>query len=59
VESARGSSARPLSDADLERKLRDLVRYSGSKCDPAPLIDAIWSLDSSEDAGAIMALAAN
>jgi 2-methylcitrate dehydratase PrpD len=58
VENARGSSSRPLSDVHLEKKLRDLIAYSGARCDPAPLIDAIWSLDTTEDGGALMRLAA-
>jgi 2-methylcitrate dehydratase PrpD len=57
VEQAYGSSARPLSDADLERKLSDLIDYGGSRCDAAQLADAVWSLDRAEDAGALMALA--
>jgi 2-methylcitrate dehydratase PrpD len=58
VESARGSSARPLTDEDLERKLRDLVAFSGATCDVSRLIDAIWSMDEAEDAGTVVALAA-
>jgi 2-methylcitrate dehydratase PrpD len=58
VDHARGGLARPLSDAELERKLRDLVRHGGSGCDPDPLIAAIWSLDRADDAGVLMSLAA-
>jgi 2-methylcitrate dehydratase PrpD len=58
VEAARGSSARPLADSDLEKKMRDLTVYGGARCDPAPLVEAIWSLDSADDAGALMPLAA-
>ncbi|HEX2827979.1 MAG TPA: MmgE/PrpD family protein [Burkholderiales bacterium] len=59
VESARGSSARPLTDDDLERKLRDLVEFGGSTCDVPRLIEAIWNIDETQDAGAITALASN
>ena len=59
VESARGSSARPLADADLEQKLCDLVEYSGSKSDPALIGKAVWSIDETQDAGAIIGLAAH
>lgn len=58
VDQARGSSARPLSDADLESKLKDLAQYGASGCDPEPLIDAIWALDRADDAGSLMPLAA-
>jgi len=47
-----------LSDADLEHKLRELCAWGGSGCAAQPLIDAVWSLDSCTDAGAIMPLAA-
>ncbi|WP_193075999.1 MmgE/PrpD family protein [Pseudomonas sp. FME51] len=58
VVAARGSLAAPLSDAELESKLMDLVIYGGSGCDTQPLLDAIWSLDSAKDAGSLMMLAA-
>ncbi len=58
IDMARGATARPLTDQDLEEKLRVLCREGGSGCDPARLIDAVWTLDSSEDAGAMMRLAA-
>jgi len=58
VEKARGSSERPLSDAELEDKLRDLVQYGASGCEPEPLIRAIWSLERADDAGSLMPLAA-
>jgi 2-methylcitrate dehydratase PrpD len=57
VDRARGSSARPLTDADLEHKLKELAQYGKSGCDPQPLIDAIWSLDHADDAGSLMPLA--
>jgi 2-methylcitrate dehydratase PrpD len=58
VDQARGSSARPLSDTDLENKLKDLAHYGKSGCDPQALIGAIWSLDRADDAGSLMPLAA-
>ena len=57
VEQARGGEKRPLTDADLEAKLRDLAAFGRSGCDTAALIDAVWSLDSNSDAGRLMALA--
>lgn len=57
VEQARGGERRPLTDADLEAKLRDLAAFGQSGCDMTALIDAVWSLDSSNDAGQVMRLA--
>jgi 2-methylcitrate dehydratase PrpD len=54
---ARGGEQQPLSDSDLEHKLRDLADFGASGCDPEPLIDAIWSLDANADAGQVMKLA--
>ncbi len=58
TEQARGSSNNPLSDADLEKKLSELVDYSNAPCEKARLIDAIWALDTVDDAGKVIALAA-
>jgi 2-methylcitrate dehydratase PrpD len=58
VEAARGSLAAPLRDEDLEHKLTELAAWGRSGCAPAPLIGALWSLDSREDAGTLMPLAA-
>jgi 2-methylcitrate dehydratase PrpD len=55
---AQGSLGAPLSDAELERKLRTLCAWGGSGCDPEPLLQALWSLDASTDAGQVAALAA-
>jgi len=57
VEFARGSLDRPLSDAELEQKLRDLCAYSGASIQTQPLIDALWSIDQAPDVAAVMALA--
>ena len=45
VRDALGSLARPLSDADLERKVRGCVAAGGSGCDAGRLIDAAWGVD--------------
>lgn len=52
-----GSLDAPLSDHFLEDKLRDLTAYGCSGCEPQPLIDALWKLEHSNDAGALMRLA--
>ncbi len=57
VEHGRGTPARPLTDAEIEAKVRDLARHGCPGHDPGPLIDAAWALDRATDAGAIMALA--
>ncbi|MGQ0511758.1 MAG: MmgE/PrpD family protein [Betaproteobacteria bacterium] len=57
VAHARGGIARPLSDADLEKKLAELLRFSGARLHARALCDAIWALDGAADAGAVMALA--
>jgi 2-methylcitrate dehydratase PrpD len=57
VEQGRGTPKRPMSDADIEAKVRELARHGCPKLDASPLIDAIWSLDRSADAGAVMRLA--
>lgn len=58
VPHARGSLAQPMSDADLERKLVELSAWGASGVNPQPLIDAIWMLDQSEDAAAMLRRAA-
>jgi len=58
VDVARGAGARPLSDADIEDKLRELCRHGGSGCEAEPLIAAVWGLERAADAGAVMKLAA-
>ena len=55
---ARGSLGNPLSDRDLEDKLQELCRYGQSGCDAAGLIEAVWTLDSAPDAGALIRLSA-
>ncbi len=58
VAAAKGSLAAPLTDADLAKKMHTLAVWSQSGCAPAPLLDALWTLDHCADAGAIMPLAA-
>ncbi len=55
IDGARGTDARPLSDAEIETKFRTLSGECAADCGRAgELIDAIWSLDSADDVGAIM-----
>ena len=46
-----------MSDTDIEAKVKELASYGCPTLDPSPLIDAIWSLDGSPDAGSVMRLA--
>ncbi|BBK34048.1 2-methylcitrate dehydratase PrpD [Stella humosa] len=59
VEAARGSAARPLSDAELEAKFRTLAAYGCPGFDPDPLIAALWAIEDAPDAAAIIRLAAH
>jgi 2-methylcitrate dehydratase PrpD len=56
IKDTRGGSVNPMSDADLEEKLAMLAEYGGFKGNVARLAEAIWSLDSAPDAGAVMKL---
>jgi 2-methylcitrate dehydratase PrpD len=54
---ARGSDVNPMSDADLEGKLRTSAAGWDQHFDARPLIDAIWALDRSTDVSGLMSLA--
>jgi 2-methylcitrate dehydratase PrpD len=54
---ARGSDVNPLSDNDLEDKLRMLAAGWDPRWDATPLIDAIWTLDKAADASKLASLA--
>ena len=58
VEHAIGSEARPMSDADIERKIRGLAEpvLAASKIDR--LIDGCWNIEKIDDVGALIKLAA-
>jgi 2-methylcitrate dehydratase PrpD len=53
---ARGSDANPLSDHDLEDKLRTAAAGWNSDYDATPLIDAVWGIDRLADVSRLMAL---
>jgi 2-methylcitrate dehydratase PrpD len=55
---ARGSLGRPLSDAEIEDKLQTLACLNAPACAVDRLIEAVWGLDQSPDAGKLMPLAA-
>jgi 2-methylcitrate dehydratase PrpD len=53
---ARGSDTNPMSDRDLEEKLRDAALSWNPRHDVAPLIDAIWQVDKSSDVSQLAAM---
>jgi len=53
TQAARGSSANPLKDAEIERKLIDEAKSWRPDHDIRPLIEAVWSLDRSDDVSAL------
>ena len=57
VEQARGSTGRPLTDQDLENKLKTLSEQANTGCDQEALIRAVWAIESLDDVGALMTLA--
>ena len=57
VTDARGSLAAPLTDIDLEAKLREGIGQNGGRFDADALISAVWSLDTARSIAPLMALA--
>jgi len=53
----RGSDVNPMSDGDLEEKLRTAAVGWDSQHDVTPLIDAVWALDTSTDVSRLASLA--
>lgn len=54
---ARGSNSNPMTDRDLEDKLRNAAAGWDPRHDVAPLIAAVWDLDQAEDVSKLAALA--
>src|SRR6204780_4073820 len=55
-QAARGSDSNPMSDRDLEEKLRDAASSWNPRHDIASLIDAIWQVDKSSDVAQLAAM---
>jgi 2-methylcitrate dehydratase PrpD len=53
---ARGSDINPLSDHDLEEKLRMAAAGWKQSYDASPLIDAIWAVDKSADVSSLASM---
>jgi 2-methylcitrate dehydratase PrpD len=58
IDAARGGASNPLTDADIETKVKELTSRAGFEVDVDRLIEAVWMLDTLEDAGIIARLAA-
>jgi 2-methylcitrate dehydratase PrpD len=56
TQAARGSVANPLKDAEIEAKLRDEAQRWEPGHDVQKLIDAVWSLEKSDDVSTLVAL---
>jgi len=54
---ARGSLANPLSDADIEAKLRECARSGETRWNPDRLIAAVWCLETVPDIAELMSSA--
>jgi 2-methylcitrate dehydratase PrpD len=54
VMAAKGSLADPLSDHDIEAKLRDGARLGGTDWDIDRVIDGVWRLDTLADVSGLM-----
>jgi 2-methylcitrate dehydratase PrpD len=57
TQAARGSVANPLTDSEIEDKLRSEAASWQKGHDIQPLIDAVWTLDRSENVSALARLA--
>lgn len=53
---ARGSDVNPMSDSDLEDKLRNAAAGWNPRHDVRPLVDAVWALDKSADVSTLSGL---
>ena len=53
---ARGSPSNPMRDQDIEDKLRTIAAGWRPGHDVAPLIDAVWTLERSQDVSSLVAL---
>jgi 2-methylcitrate dehydratase PrpD len=58
VAHALGSLERPMSDAAIEAKVRDLASAGAPECDADRLIDAVWAVERLDDAAIVARLAA-
>jgi 2-methylcitrate dehydratase PrpD len=57
IENARGSTGRPLTDQDIEKKFMDLSARAQTGCTQEKLIRAVWDIETLDNAGTLMAFA--
>jgi 2-methylcitrate dehydratase PrpD len=57
VPHALGSLGNPMSDAQIEAKVRELAAFGAPHCAVGRVIDSVWQLELLEDAGALARLA--
>jgi 2-methylcitrate dehydratase PrpD len=57
IEQARGSTGRPLTDQDIEKKFIDLSARAQTGCAQEKLIRSVWEIETLDNVGALMALA--
>ena len=55
---ARGSLERPMTDAEIESKVRSLAALGFPACDVDRVVDAVWELERMKDVGELVRLAA-
>jgi 2-methylcitrate dehydratase PrpD len=53
---ARGSLQLPMTDAEIEKKVRDLASIGCPACDVDRVIDAVWELDRADDVRPLLRL---
>jgi 2-methylcitrate dehydratase PrpD len=53
---ARGSLELPMSDTEIEDKVKNLAAWGGKHCDVDRVIEAIWNLDEAADVSMLMEL---
>jgi 2-methylcitrate dehydratase PrpD len=58
VAHAHGSLENPLSDSEIEAKVRDLAAMGKSGCDMDGIIKAVWGLDKLPNVAGLMGMAA-
>jgi hypothetical protein len=54
---ARGSSALPMTDGEIEAKLREEARRGAPRCNTERLIEAVWRMDRLANVAELMSLA--
>jgi 2-methylcitrate dehydratase PrpD len=56
ITAAKGGPRNPMTDVELEQKLRDLAAFRGFEGDVGAIADALWGLDNADTAASVMQL---